>query len=86
MSSSNNIEKLREHLFSTLEGLANKDNPMDLDRAKTVATVAQVLVNSAMVEVKYLQATSQSKSKFIESEDSEPLPNGIVGRTVHRIR
>jgi hypothetical protein len=54
---SNDINKLREHLFATLEQL--RDGTMDLDRAKAVAEVSQVVINSAKVEVDYLRATEQ---------------------------
>lgn len=59
----NTIETLREHLFFTLEGLRDKDNPMDIDRAKAISDVAQVIINSAKVEVdaaKLLGATKQT--------------------------
>lgn len=36
----NKIEDLRNHLFAALEGLADKEEPMELDRAKTIADVA----------------------------------------------
>jgi hypothetical protein len=35
------IEDLREHLFATLEGLRDKDAPMDVERAKAIAEVAR---------------------------------------------
>jgi len=52
-----NIENLREHLFQTLADLRDKDKPMDLDRAKAVAGVAQVIVDSARVEVEMARVT-----------------------------
>lgn len=45
------IQDLRGHLFATLDGLRDKENPMDIDRAKAVAEIAQTLINSAKVEV-----------------------------------
>ena len=45
----NKIDDLRNHLFETLEMLKDPDCPMDLERAKTIADVAQVIVNSAKV-------------------------------------
>jgi hypothetical protein len=57
----NKIEDLRNHLFATLEALQDEDNPMALDRAKTIADVAQVVVNSAKVEVDFLKATDSSQ-------------------------
>lgn len=53
----NKIEDLRNHLFATLEGLQDKDNPMPIDRAKAIADVAQVIINSAKVEVQFIEAT-----------------------------
>lgn len=50
------IEDLRNHLFAALEALADEDKPMDLDRAKTIADVAQVIINTAKVEVDYARA------------------------------
>lgn len=52
----NKIEDLRNHLFAALEGLADKDEPMELERAKAIADVAQTIINSAKVEVDYLRA------------------------------
>lgn len=51
----NRIEDLRNHLFATLEALQDRDDPMDLDRARTVAEVAQTIINSAKVEVDLLR-------------------------------
>jgi len=53
----NKIEDLRDHLFATIEDLRDEEKPMDLDRAKTISDVAQTLINSAKVEVAYLNAT-----------------------------
>lgn len=52
----NKIEDLRNHLFATLEALQDTDKPMELDRARVIADVAQVLVNAAKVEVEYVRA------------------------------
>lgn len=51
----NKIEHLRNHLFATIEGLLDEDNPMDVQRAKAVAEVGKVLVESAKVEVDFLR-------------------------------
>jgi hypothetical protein len=60
----NKIEDLRNHLFETLEALKDKENPMDLERAKTVAEVAGALIESAKVEVKYLEVLGGEDSGF----------------------
>jgi hypothetical protein len=54
------IEDLREHLFATLEDLRNKHNPMDLDRAKATASVAQTLINSYTLQVRAINALGGS--------------------------
>lgn len=65
----NKIEDLRNHLFVTLEALLDEEKPMDIDRAKAIADVAQVIVNSAKVEVDFLRATDRSQgSGFLIEE------------------
>lgn len=56
----NKIEDLRNHLFATLEDLRDPDKPLDLDRAKTIAEVGQVIVNSAKIEVDFIKATGKN--------------------------
>lgn len=71
----NKVEDLRNHLFATLEALQDEDKPMDLERAKTIAGVAQTVINSAKVEVDYLRATGAVKgSGFIPDEPRSALP------------
>lgn len=53
----NKITDLRNHLFATLEALQDEEKPMDLERAKAIADVGQVIVNSAKIEVDFLKAT-----------------------------
>lgn len=53
----NKIEDLRNHLFATLEALQDNKDPMPIDRAKSIADVAQVIVNSAKIEVDFIRAT-----------------------------
>ena len=57
----NKIEDLRNHLFETIEMLKDDEKPMALDRAKTIAEVAQTLINVAKVEVQFLEATGGRK-------------------------
>lgn len=53
----NNIDDLQNHLFETIERLKDKDEPMELDRAKAISDVAQTIINSAKVEVDLLKHT-----------------------------
>ena len=65
----NKINDLRNHLFSTLEALQDTDNPMDIDRAKAISDVAQVIINSAKIEVDFIKATGRSEGTgFIPEE------------------
>lgn len=63
-----NIAQVRQHLLDTLASLRSQDNPMDVDRARAVAQVAGVLVDTARVEVDYIKATGAEHSQFIEGE------------------
>jgi hypothetical protein len=65
----NKIEDLRDHLFATIEGLLDKDTPLDVDRALAVAGVAKVIVDSAKVEVDAMRALNlTSGSGFLPDE------------------
>lgn len=81
---SNDIAALREHLFATLADLRNKENPMDLARARTISEVAQTLINAAKVEVDFIEATNSTESEFFEAKPD--LPKGITGVHVHRMK
>ena len=58
------MSTMRQALMDTLADLRRTENPMPIDRAKAVAEVATVLVNSAKVEVDYLKVTKQSNGSF----------------------
>lgn len=82
----NNIETLRTHLFETLSALKDKDNPMEIDRAKAISDVAQVIINTAKVEVQFAQATGARTTAFLGDESgSEDLPRGITSVRVHKL-
>lgn len=72
----NKITDLRDHLFETLELLKDPEKPMDLERAAAISQVAQVIINTAKVEVDLLKAVSGSSgSQFFQmKEDSRELP------------
>jgi len=78
---------LRNHLFETLESLKDKEEPMALDRAKAIAAVAQVVINSAKVEVDYLRLNKNiSGSGFLGEEkaiEGPNLPRLVKGKAHH---
>ena len=81
---SHDIQDLRAHLFATLEGLRDEKNPMDIERAKAVADVAQTIINSAKVEVEHLKVTGQTGgSGFIPLEAPD---DGAPGVTRDRLK
>lgn len=83
------IDQLRNHLMETLAALRDREHPMEPDRARAVAQVASVLVDTAKVEVEYLKATDQNKSAFLDqpAQVSGPgLPDGITAITRHRLQ
>lgn len=69
------INQLRQHLLDTLADLRNREQPMEPDRARAVAQVAGVLVDSARVEVDYLKATGQDRAQFMEAPAQLPAPS-----------
>lgn len=73
------INDLRRHLFAALEGLQDPDNPMDIERAKAIADVGQVVINAAKVEVQYLEVTGQTRDSGFLSPPP-PVP-AFGGRT-----
>jgi hypothetical protein len=66
----NKMTDLRNHLFETLEALKDEDKPMELARARAISEVAQTIIDSAKVEVEFLNVMgSDSGSEFFEAPD-----------------
>lgn len=64
----NKIEDLRNHLFETIEMI--KEGDMELEKAKVIAELAQVLVNSAKIEIDYIKAVDGTRGTgFIHLEN-----------------
>ena len=82
----NRISDLRNHLFETLEMLKDPDNPMDIARAKAVSEVAQTIINSAKVEIEFLEATGEVEAtEFFDAlriEDRARKPVGLLGKAI----
>jgi len=78
------INEVRQSLLDTLKDLRNKEQPMDIERAKAVATVASVLVDTARVENDYLKITGQDRSNFLETppDDQVHIPR-VDGPAAH---
>lgn len=68
----NRIDDLRNHLFETLEALKDDEKPMDIERAKAIADVARVIVDSAKVEVAFIAATGRDNGSGFMPEAEAP--------------
>lgn len=77
----NTIEDLRGALFDTLRALRDKENPMEIERAKAIAEVAREIVSSAKVEVEHMKIAGGRGSGFIPIEEPKPgVPRLVQGR------
>ena len=66
------IAQVRQSLLDTLADLRSRTNPMDIERARAVAQVASVLVDTAKVENEYLKITGADRSDFLEQAPDAP--------------
>lgn len=54
----NKITDLRNHLFEVIEMLKDEEaNSMTIEKAETIAQVAQVIINTGKLETDYIRAT-----------------------------
>lgn len=56
----NKIQDLREHLFETLEALKNNDVNMTIEKAKAIAEIGNVIVNSAKLEIDFIRVIDKT--------------------------
>ena len=84
------IDDLREHLFATLDALRNEQKPMELDRAKAIAQVAQTVIDLAKAENDFMKITGSTGSGFIPAParalPAPPSSQQQPGVTVHKIK
>lgn len=83
-----NSQQLREHLEAALLGL--KDGSMDIEKAKAIGDISQVVINLAKVEVDFVRANGGGQSQFFnESKQITKTPTGTLTRdgnsTIHRL-
>ena len=70
----NKLSDLRNHLFAALEGLADKEEPLDPARAKAICEVSQAIINSAKVEIEMVKTLdARSASSFFEQKSHRLL-------------
>lgn len=68
------MSDLRNHLFVALERLGDPDEDVDIERIKQTADIARVLVDTAKVEVSFINAVGGhvSQSEFIDTAPAAP--------------
>lgn len=73
----NRMSDLRNHLFETIEQLKDKDTPLEVSRAKAISEVAQTIIESAKVEISFIEAIGASSgSEFfggVQRDDAAGL-------------
>jgi hypothetical protein len=69
----NKIGDLRDHLFEVIEAL--KEGDMEIDKAKAIAEVSQVIINSAKAENEFLRITKSTANGtgFIPVENENEI-------------
>lgn len=77
----NTMDDLRNHLFATIEALQDPDKPMEVERAKAINQTAQTLINSAKVEVDFIEATGHEGTGVFFPKLPRPGGNGFQPRT-----
>lgn len=74
----NDINELRTALFETLQAV--KAGTMEVSRAKAVSDVAQTIINTAKVEIDYMDASGESvQSGFLGKSTGRPALVEIPG-------
>ena len=68
--SNHTIDDLRRRLFEAIDGVTT--GTLDLDRARQISDLAQVVVNTAKVEVDFLRATDGGESPFLRPRSAPP--------------
>lgn len=80
----NNVNDLRTILFDTLEQLKDKDNPMEIERAKAISDIAQTIINSAKVEIEHQKVTGATSTTGFIPQEPKSANNGYVHRIGQR--
>lgn len=68
----NDIQTLRNALFDTLTALQDKNNPMDIDRAKAVCQVGGVIIDTARAEINFARVNGSVDTQFFHKPTAVP--------------
>ena len=65
----NKINDIRNHLFEVIEMLKDDEaNSMTIEKAETIAQVAQVIINTGKLETDYIRATDGVRRTTYQTE------------------
>ena len=78
----NKIEDLRNHLFETIEMLKSGD--MDIDKAKAIAEVGKVIVDTAKNEIDFMRMTRKKYSDFMPEESTTKFIDNEIQKKIER--
>lgn len=71
----NKIQDLRNHLFETIELLKDEESKMSIEKAKAIAEVSQVIINTAKLEIDFIRATDELEGMYKSTGFIEPEMN-----------
>jgi hypothetical protein len=69
----NKLTDVRNLLIEAMEGLNDPESGMTIEKAKAMADIGQVLVNSAKVEVDFIRATNSDGSGFFPMDETKRI-------------
>ncbi len=70
----NTINDLREIRFDQIRALNDKNNTPDIPRAKAIADISQVMINSVKSEIDFYKMTGQKiSSSFLPDQPEEDI-------------
>lgn len=97
----NNISEVRKMLLDQMAALRSASNPellrQEIERGQALGQIAQVITNTAKVEVDYIKATGQDRNAFLDAPADGRLTaittsapagpaNGITSITRHTLQ
>ena len=82
----NNISEVRKMLLDQMAALRNSATPdamrQEIERGQCPSQIAQVITNTAKVEVDYIKATGQEKNPFLETATTAGAHQPAIATTV----
>ena len=74
----NKIQDLRDHLFETIELLKDSEsNHMTIEKAKAIAGISQVIINTAKLEIDFIKAVDKMDGHYVSTQFITPEPKQI---------